>query len=294
MKTYISLYIALLTQSIQPVHIDVPAILRQSFVQHTALFSASCLAGYGGYTAYRHWLQQQQPAQEDTLIKHVRITNAGIEGIQDHNQIMHLFYQLYNDANIKGILIELNASNGPPGLCELIHREIQHLKQHKPIVVMVKNVCMGSAYMLASAATTIIAPKSANIGSIGTKMVLSHETPETFKDPHGIRGTLHEEVISAGSYKYFDPESEHADAFRENVQKQCNRLYMLICELIANARDLSVDDHELWADGKDFTGKQALELGLIDAIGSYTDAQETLKQHITDQFGSCSDRFAFC
>ncbi len=162
---------------------------------------------------------------------------------------LHAFFE---DPDIKAILIAVESVQIPSGSAATLHNDLVLLKKKypKPVVVFIENMCTASAYYSICAADYIIASSGALIGGIGAPIpfvltpAANLETPIT--DYHatlapGQRANLYDAA--------------------QDIEQQC-------IATIAHDRKLSLAHSASWANGKLFSGNQALALGLIDAIGS--------------------------
>ena len=160
-----------------------------------------------------------------------------------HTAELHTFFK---NPYIKGIVIKMDCSGGAAGTSQTIFHEIRHLKKEfpKPIVALVENNCVAGGYLIASACDYIIAPESAIIGNIGTDFIKT----EHIKEDQASLKALHEDA------------------------------YQQLTKQIAAARKLSLTTTANWAEGKIFTGHQAVSLGLINEIGSMCTVIKIIKE----------------
>jgi len=180
-------------------------------------------------------------------------TNIAIVSIaqQLHNasSCIDQLHTFFKDPLIKGILVKIDCSDAAAGTSQTIFHDIRQLKKQypKPIIALVENTCVSGAYLIASACDYIIAPESAIIGNIGTSFCTS-------------------------SLEQMN--SEKSDTF-QNIETES---YHQLIKQIALGRKLSLTTTANWAEGKIFTGTQALALGLINEIGSLYTVIKTLKE----------------
>ncbi len=177
-------------------------------------------------------------------------------GVININQQLHCshpiidqLYSFFKDSTIKGILIKLDCADAAAGSCQSIFYDIKQLKKEypKPIIALVENVCVSGAYLVASACDYIIAPESALIGNIGPS-------------------------FNAWSLQKINEEKN------DNLQTIETESYQQLTKQIALARKLSLTTTANWAEGKIFTGTQALALGLINEIGSSSTVTRVIKE----------------
>ncbi|HLC07048.1 MAG TPA: S49 family peptidase [Candidatus Babeliales bacterium] len=159
---------------------------------------------------------------------------------------LHCFFK---DPYIKGIVIKIDCSNTASGSSQTIFHDIRQLKREypKPIIALVENICTSGAYLVASACDYIIAPESAIIGDIG-------------------------QTFCAWQLQKLNEEKNN------NFEGIANESYQQLTKQIALSRKLSLTTTANWADGKFFTGTQALALGLINEIGSMCTVIKIIKE----------------
>lgn len=212
-------------------------------------------------------------------ISHASIGLISIENdLESAGNIIHALLQLHEDQAIKGILLHINCFGGMFGTTQAIFNEIKKIKKTKPVIVIIENVCYSCAYYLAAASDYIFALPSSELGSIGVIRTLRYYKDLKFSE-NKISGTMEPIVITSGFYKssgscYVPLSDEHKHHLEQNSQKIYKQF---ICD-VAESRGLSLEDEKIWADGKEFVGTEALELGLIDALGGFTDALEKMKE----------------
>ncbi len=199
-----------------------------------------------------------------------------IKGIlYDSSYYTKQLYRFFKNPQIKGILIRMDCLGSAAGTGQTIFNEIQALKKEfpKPIIILVENTCASGGYLIACACDHIIAPASAIVGSIGSyfSTIQLREFLEQFKVRYS--------TIKAGTYKTIaDPFVDMTQEEKLLLQGIQNDAYNQFVQHVAKERKLSLANITAWADGKIFTGRQALELGLIDEIGSAQNAVKVLKE----------------
>ena len=182
----------------------------------------------------------------------------------------------FTNPEIKAILIKMECPGSAAATAQAIQHEILMLKKEHPkhVEVLVENVCASGGYYIASAADHITAPGTAIIGSIGASMSCLFQLKdfiEQFK--------IHYEPIKAGAYKSAgDPFVPMTQQERELLQGVTEDDYQQFLEDVARNRGISLADKDTWAEGKVFSARQALHLGLIDTLGSLHTATASIKE----------------
>lgn len=182
----------------------------------------------------------------------------------------------FSDKNIKAILIRMECPGGASGTSQAIFNELKTLKQEnpKPVVVLVENMCASGGYNIACAADYIVAPGSALIGSIGASLPYLFSLKDLLEE-FKIKYT----PIKAGEFKNAtNPFVEITSQEKALLQSITDDAYAQFVSEVSEQRKLSIDNAKEWAEGKIFTGQQAKKIGLIDEIGSFSNAEKALKR----------------
>lgn len=183
--------------------------------------------------------------------------------------------QFFKDPEIKAILIKMECPGGAAGTGQAIFNELVALKQENPkhVEVLVENVCASAGYYIACAADHITTPGAALIGSIGTSIPYIFQLKD-FIEQYKIKYTS----VKAGAYKTVgDPFLTMTPQETALLQSLAQDSYEQFVHDVARQRSLIITQTDEWANGKIFTGKQALALGLVDEIGSLHNAIASIK-----------------
>lgn len=176
------------------------------------------------------------------------------------------------DSEIETIVLDVNSNGGEVCGCFEIANFIKEAKNIKPIHAVVDGGCYSAAYAIASACSTITATPSSGVGSIG--VVAVHASYEKMLDNEGIAVT----IIQAGDKKTDGtPYKNLTDSAKTDIQQRVNDNYAEFTALVADNRNLSVDD-VIKTQAACYTAKDAMELGLIDAVTMSVD--ETISDFI--------------
>lgn len=176
------------------------------------------------------------------------------------------------DSEIETIVLDVNSNGGEVCGCFETANFIKEAKNIKPIHAVVDGGCYSAAYAIASACSTITTTPSTGVGSIG--VVAVHASYEKMLDNEGIAVT----IIQAGDKKTDGtPYKNLTDSAKTDIQQRVNDNYAEFTALVANNRNLSVDD-VIKTQAACYTAKDAMELGLIDAVAMSVD--ETISDFI--------------
>ncbi len=172
------------------------------------------------------------------------------------------------DDRIKAIVLRVNSPGGSALASELIWREIELTKKIKPVVVSMGDVAASGGYYIACNADRIFAEPTTITGSIGVFGTLPNG--KGLADKMGINA---EQVVTnknALTYSFFEPLSEDQRVF---IKEGVNDIYELFTQRVADGREgLTQDDVKAIAQGRVWTGKDALNNGLIDDLGGLDEA----------------------
>lgn len=170
-------------------------------------------------------------------------------------------------SDIKAIVLRINSGGGVVGASQEIYEKVKDLKNKVPIIVSVDNAAASGAYYAALESDMIVANHGSLVGSIG--VILDYPVMTELFDKIG----LHVETVKSGELKDSgSPTRPVSRADREYFQAVVDDQHDQFINAVAIGRNLPVDDVRELADGRIFTGNQALELSLIDTIGTFEDA----------------------
>jgi len=176
--------------------------------------------------------------------------------------------KLRQDESVKAVVLRLDSPGGSPLASDLIWRELMLMRKQKPVVASIGGMAASGGYYIASAATKIVAPDSAIVGSIGVfggKIVFgdalarlgvtSHAFPA---NPDPVKGNraLHESPLSLWD-----------DPTRARVRENMQHIYDLFVSRVAEGRGLAPEAVYQTAEGAIFLSATGKERGLIDELG---------------------------
>jgi protease-4 len=180
-------------------------------------------------------------------------------------QVDELLQKAGNLENVKAVVVRVNS----PGGGAVASDEIYHmfLDFEKPIVIWMGDTAASGGLYISCGGDYIIAHPNTLTGSIG--VISQFINAEELLDELGVEVM----VITSGSYKdmgsYFRDMTEEEQVIWGEILDQ---IYDDFVQIIASARDLSEENVRELADGRVYTGQQALELGLVDQVGLPADA----------------------
>lgn len=190
---------------------------------------------------------------------------ARIEGmILEAGPVVDWLDKLRRDGKVRGVLLRINSPGGAVAPSQEIHAAVKRLAEAKPVLVSMGAAAASGAYYIAVAAPYIMANPSSVTGSIGVRMDLLNAQGLT--DLIGVKP----QSLSSGPLKEAgSPYRPLRRDEREYLQGLVRDMYEVFVQEVAAGRRLDLDKAEALADGRAYTGRQALELGLVDELGDY-------------------------
>lgn len=180
------------------------------------------------------------------------------------------------DDKVKAIVLRVNSPGGSALTSEIIWREVEQATRTKPVIVSMGNVAASGGYYISCAADTIVADPTTLTGSIGIfGMFFSGEN--LIKDKMGI----HTDVVKTNAHSDFGGSyplplpisSRPLTAYERNVlQNYVNQGYETFLNRVMAGRGISRDSLDAIAQGRVWTGADALKIGLVDVLGGMDDA----------------------
>jgi len=173
-----------------------------------------------------------------------------------------------DNSSVKALVIRINSPGGAVAPSQELYEELKRVrKKGKKVVVSMGSVAASGGYYVACAADEIYANPGTITGSIG--VIAEFPNIEGLMEKVGIRF----ETVKTGKYKdtgsAFRPmtEDEH-----KLVQDMLMDVYDQFVEAVAESRSMSVDYVKKYADGRVFSGRQAMKYGFVDTLGTQSDA----------------------
>jgi protease-4 len=180
------------------------------------------------------------------------------------------------DPQVKGLILRINSPGGTVTASDLMHHEIEGYRKRtgNPVVTVMMDVAASGGYYIACATNHIVAHRSTVTGSIGVIMQMINVSGTM--DKIGITS----EAIKSGKMKDAgSPFREMNDSEREIFQGVIDDFYGRFVEVVQSGRpQLSEVRIRELADGRVYTGSQALENGLVDQIGTLSDGLAKIRE----------------
>ena len=179
-----------------------------------------------------------------------------------------LIQKIRNDKSIDAVVLRVNSPGGSALASDIIWREIDLLKKEKPVVVSMGDVAASGGYYIACGADSIFADANTITGSIGVFSVIPN-AEKFLKNKLGITF----DRVKTGQYADA-PSATRALTVTEQkfLQSGVDSVYHTFTSRVAAGRQKSVDYIDSIAQGRVWTGADAIKVGLVDKIGTLNDA----------------------
>lgn len=172
----------------------------------------------------------------------------------------------FENEHTAGIILRINSPGGSPVQAGYINDEIRRLRQEHPkipVYAVITDVCASGGYYIAVAADQIYADKASIVGSIG--VVLNSFGFVDAMEKLGIERRL----FTAGDHKFFlDPFSPVKEFEKQHIQDMLETIHKQFIEVVKEGRGDRLKGNPSLFSGLVWTGEEALDLGLVDSLGS--------------------------
>ena len=176
-----------------------------------------------------------------------------------------------SNSNVKAILLSVNTPGGGVYETAKLYNELKN--SGKDVYVSMKKQATSGGYYVSMAAKKIFANTETTTGSLG--VIMSYVSAQKFLNDHGIK----QETIRSGEQKAVGGLTEDLpESTRKIYQEQNKEAYDRFVKAIAQGRNMSEDEVRKLADGRTYTGTQAVENKLIDKIGTEEDLINFIKE----------------
>src|SRR5215475_3557859 len=203
------------------------------------------------------------PAGRSAFTTSGSIARINIEGLIRSDQDRVEALERLEKSRAAAVVVHINSPGGTTAGSEQLYGSLMRLKAKKPLVVVVEGLAASGGYITAIAADHIVAQQSSLVGSIGVLFQYPN-----FTDLLKTVGVKVEEVKSSplkAAPNGFEPTSPEARAALEAIVKDS---YAWFRGMVQNRRHIDGEALDRVADGRVFTGRQAVELKLVDEIGN--------------------------
>lgn len=179
-----------------------------------------------------------------------------------------ILQKLRKDAAVKAVVLRVNSPGGSALASDIIWREIELLKKEKPVIVSMGDYAASGGYYISCAADSIIADANTITGSIGVFSIIPN-----------IKGLMNNKLgisfdgVKTGKYSDFPTTTRNlTDVEKHFMQAGVDSIYYTFKSRVANGRKKSIEYIDSIAQGRVWTGKDAVVNGLADRVGDLKEA----------------------
>jgi len=194
-------------------------------------------------------------------------TGTGEQELMSEN-FTRTIRRLRADSSIKAVVLRVDSPGGDARAAAIIHRELQLLKEKKPLIISIGDEAASGGYWISCIGDCLFASPASLTGSIGAYAI-------TYNGQKGINKWLKVNVETVKTH----PSSDMGSIYRPltpkelaHIQKDIDETYRRFAETVSQNRNRSFEEIDALGQGRIWSGLDALQNNLIDRIGGLTDA----------------------
>lgn len=193
--------------------------------------------------------------------------NRALRGVVGAKDVVKQLRELRRDRSVAAVVLYIESRGGTVVASDQIRREVERLGRRKPVVAYMANVAASGGYMVAAAAHQVVAQPASLTGSIG--VVAGKVSAQHLLERLG----LHQQSVRRGANSTFaSPSTGWTGTERRAMRDLITDHYRHFVDVVARGRRISKETVEAAAEGRVWTGRQALERGLVDQLGGLAEA----------------------
>jgi protease IV len=196
------------------------------------------------------------------------IDGEGENGYLGSKNFTEMMEAVRKDDAIKVVVLRVNSPGGSAIASDVMWREIEITKKMKPVVVSMGDYAASGGYMISCNANKIYAQPNTLTGSIGVFLIV----PEISGFMNNKIGITFDTVNTSAHSDFPSITREFSEYEKTLLQNGVDSTYMRFKQMVANGRNMSVEQVEAIAQGRIWTGVTAKEIGLVDALGGIDEA----------------------
>ena len=197
--------------------------------------------------------------------------NAEMTNTYSRGSVLNQIKEAKNNPNVKAILLSVNSPGG--GVYETVELYNALKNSGKDVYVSMKKTAASGGYYVSTPAKKIFVNTETTTGSLG--VIMSYVSAQKFLNDHGIK----QETIRSGEQKAVGGLTEDLpESTRKILQEQNKEAYERFVKAIAEGRHLSEDEVKKLADGRTYTGTQAVANKLADKVGTEDELIDLIKE----------------
>ena len=189
--------------------------------------------------------------------------------ITESKETINLIKRFREDEDIKAIVIRIDSPGGVVGPSQEIYREIRKTIGEKKVIASMGSIAASGGYYIAAGTDGIVANPGTITGSIG--VIMAYTNFKKLLDKIGMTPV----VIKSGEFKDIgSPSREMTPSEKKLLQDFVDQTHRQFVQAISEGRKMDVAQAAALADGRIFTGEEAVKQGLVDRLGNLEDAAE--------------------
>jgi protease-4 len=197
----------------------------------------------------------------------------GGQTIAGSDTIARAVREAREDSDVKAIVVRVDSPGGSGTASDVIWRELRQARKEKPVVASMSDVAASGGYYVSMGADAIVAEPTTITGSIG--VFAGKFSMHGLFDKLGIT----EETVTRGRHSdLFTVFRPWNDEERAKVRTLITAFYTVFVNNVAESRGRGADEIDRVAQGRVWTGREALAHGLVDRLGGLEDAVEVAKE----------------
>lgn len=190
--------------------------------------------------------------------------------------------QAETNTNIKAVLLRINSPGGTVGASQELYNAVKRVREaHKPVIVSIADMAASGGYYTAVAATSIFINPGSLAGSIG--VIMSGYDASGLLEKLGIKYRAITSGVNKDTGTPFKPMTEEQ---RQLMQELIMNTYGQFLKAVAEGRGKTLEETRPYADGRVFTGEQAVEYGFADYLGDMHMAEQFIRNEYNLQSAS--------
>ncbi|EGQ9820064.1 signal peptide peptidase SppA [Vibrio parahaemolyticus] len=183
--------------------------------------------------------------------------------------VASLLRQARNDEKVKAVVLRVDSPGGSAFASEVIRNEVEALKKAgKPVVVSMSSLAASGGYWISMSADKIVAQPTTLTGSIGIFSVIT-----TFEKGFSKLG-INTDGVGTSPFSGDGITTGLSEGASQAFQLGIEHGYKRFISLVGSNRDMTVEEVDKVAQGRVWTGQDALSFGLVDQMGDFDDAVE--------------------
>ncbi len=222
------------------------------------------------------------------------INRSDENGAVGDKRFVRILQKIRKDEDIKAVVLRVNSPGGDALASENIWREIELMKESgRKVVVSMGNYAASGGYYISCNADSILAEPNTLTGSIGVFMMLPSIHKMLTDKLNIFVDTVKTGAFSGG----FSPLYDLTDAEKNLLTRRTESLYQTFLKRVADGRGMTKEQVHAIAQGRVWTGRKAVEIGLVDKLGGLDDAIQMaadmtdLPSYMVDNYPKMEDKW---